>query len=151
MEEFIYRTHLLIFHMKYLHFVSPGTHLHIFQMKYLHFGRICTRPEHICTYCKWNIDRLDQLEHIYIYFKWNINILNGFTSHTKLHIFLTCCASKLKNNKSWSKKKWKYLQMCPKSKSVQNVNISFEICVNVFQLIQNVNISLEIYSNVFGI
>ena len=25
----------------------------------------------------------------------------------------------------------------------QNVNISFEICVNVFQLIQNVNISLK--------
>ena len=32
----------------------------------------------------------------------------------------------------------------------QNVNISFEICVNVFQLIQNVNISFEICANVSG-
>ena len=35
-------------------------------------------------------------------------------------------------------------------KSVQNVNISFEICVNVFQLIQNVNISFEICTIVVG-
>ena len=32
----------------------------------------------------------------------------------------------------------------------ENVNISFEICVNVFQLIQNINISIEICANVFG-
>ena len=30
---------------------------------------------------------------------------------------------------------------------VQNVDISFEICVNVFQLIQNFNIQLEICVN----
>ena len=30
---------------------------------------------------------------------------------------------------------------------IQNFNISFEICVNVFQLIQNVNIPLEICLN----
>ena len=37
--------------------------------------------------------------------------------------------------------------MCPGYKVLQNVNISFEICVNVFQLIQNFNIPLEIYVN----
>ena len=40
--------------------------------------------------------------------------------------------------------------MCPGYKSFQNVNISFEICVNVFQLIQNVNISLEICAKMLG-
>ena len=35
--------------------------------------------------------------------------------------------------------------MCPGYKFFQNVNISFEICVNVFQLIANVTISFEIY------
>ena len=44
----------------------------------------------------------------------------------------------------------KYVQMCPGHKFFQNVNISFEICVNVFQLIQNVNISFEICANVSG-
>ena len=44
----------------------------------------------------------------------------------------------------------KYVQMCPGHKFFQNVNISVEICVNVFQLIQHVNISLEICANVFG-
>ena len=42
---------------------------------------------------------------------------------------------------------FKYMQMCPGRKSIQNVNISLEICVNVFQLIQHVNIPLEIYVN----
>ena len=41
--------------------------------------------------------------------------------------------------------------MCPGHKFFQNVNISFEIYVNVFQLIQNVNISFEICANVSGI
>ena len=45
---------------------------------------------------------------------------------------------------------WKYVQMCPGYKLFQNVEISFEICVNVFQLIQNVNISFEICANVLG-
>ena len=45
---------------------------------------------------------------------------------------------------------WKYVQMCPGHKLFKNVNISFEICVNVFQLIQNVNISFEICTNVSG-
>ena len=36
-------------------------------------------------------------------------------------------------------------------KYFQNVNISFEMFVNVFQLIQNVNISFEICANVWGI
>ena len=41
--------------------------------------------------------------------------------------------------------------MCSGScKPIQNVDISCEICVNVFQLIQNVNISFEICANVFG-
>ena len=42
------------------------------------------------------------------------------------------------------------MQFCPGRKSVQNDNSSFEIYVNVFQLIQNVNISFEIYANVSG-
>ena len=42
----------------------------------------------------------------------------------------------------------KYVQFCWGYKSLQNVNISFEICVNVFQRIQNVNISLEMCVNV---
>ena len=45
---------------------------------------------------------------------------------------------------------WKYEQFCTGYKSLQNVNISLEICVNVFQLIQHVNISFEICANVFG-
>ena len=32
-------------------------------------------------------------------------------------------------------------------KDLKFVNISFEICVNVFQLIQNVNIPIEIFVN----
>ena len=64
----------------------------------------------------------------------------------------------------------KYVQFCTGYKLFQNVNISLEICVNVFQLIQNVkyfirnmwkcvwdvciffqnvNISIEICVNVF--
>ena len=45
---------------------------------------------------------------------------------------------------------WKYEQMCPGHKLFQNVNISFEICVNVLQLIKIVNISFEICTNVSG-
>ena len=45
---------------------------------------------------------------------------------------------------------WKYVQFSPGRKSVQNVNISFEIFVNVFQLIQNDNISFEICTIVDG-
>ena len=44
----------------------------------------------------------------------------------------------------------KYVQMCPGHKFLKHVNISFEICVNVFPLINNVNISFEICANVFG-
>ena len=41
----------------------------------------------------------------------------------------------------------KYVQFCPGYKSFQNVIISFEIYVNVFQLIQNVNIPFEKFVN----
>ena len=41
------------------------------------------------------------------------------------------------------------MEFCTGYKLLQNVNISLEICVNVFQLIQNVNISFEICVNVF--
>ena len=44
----------------------------------------------------------------------------------------------------------KYVPMCQRNKFLQNVYISFEICVNVFQLIQNVNISFKICANLLG-
>ena len=42
------------------------------------------------------------------------------------------------------------MQFCTGYKYLQNVNISFDICVNVFQLMQHVNISFEICANVLG-
>ena len=45
----------------------------------------------------------------------------------------------------------KYVQCCAGYKSFQDVNISCELYVNLFQLIQNVNISFEIFANVFGV
>ena len=56
----------------------------------------------------------------------------------------------LNNLKFWSKQLWKYVQFRPGHKLVQNVNILFETCVNVFQPIQNVNISFEICAIVVG-